>query len=107
MKRKSFKKHEKRIIEINELLGRTSLVCRLISVSPLFFKQGSKGEDLRHVVVERIFSDGTYGERLGIYLKGDAAYHARLQFGYRMELTYIVDRHVGRIVQEILFTAKI
>lgn len=107
MKRNSSKKHQKRIIVINELLGRTSLVCRLVSVSPLFFRQGPKGEDLRHVVVVRLHDDGSYGERLGIFLKGDDAYHADLRFGYRTEITYSVDRHVGRIAQELLFTTKI
>lgn len=85
----------------NYLQHRQVIHCRLVLVGPIVFENGRNHLDTRHITVDRICPDGTTGERMGIFLEGEAAHCAAFKLDRQMCIEYVVDRKYGRIAEAL------
>lgn len=91
------------IFEIIASIKDRHAICRLVSVSPLFYRTGHKNVAMRHIVVDRFYADGTLRDQIGIFLEGYLATNATFRLSHIMKVDYIFTPMTGRVAKNITY----
>lgn len=82
------------------MLHYKTILITLVSAGPLIKGDTDKTPDRRLISYDQILNDGEVYARSSVFFTGDAARHADLLFGRRMELTYFSKNDGGKIMTE-------